>query len=1011
MNYPLISEYIEAIRFAEDNFDKLSNLRPVLDSNGNPVMSSGNFAVVFKMKDIDTDKLYAVKCFTREQEEREERYREIIKVLDEIKSPYFVPTHYYDKELFVDTSQDEETEFPVLVMDWVEGMTLDRYMKTIEGSQFKRELLAKQFQKLVCWLLPKHFAHGDLKPDNILVKDDCSIVLVDYDGMFVPSLYGKSALEVGTPMFRYKNRTLDDFNEHIDDYAIVFILLILKIGVTQPNVMDDFQNKDNQFDVFKSCVAFLDDKQIAPIISAYIMVANSGYLDCSLASSLIADRTDFNPKKEMDLLYSARQGNTKDMIELAKLYREGNSVVKNIDRSMKWYDLALKLGDSNAACGFCICLRRDPDISSLDYEVLFEKLYKSECNFACCRKGKLSNNKDELQNAAERGFVPALYGFGERYEYLFKDKDKAIEYYTKAAEEGYIIAMHALRRLYKDNAVESIKWLKRLAHYGNAKEQCELGLEYYNGNIISEDISKAIYWFEKAAKQEDEIAMYYLGEIYFNEDKYKDSSKAVYWWRKAAEIGQIDAQGCLAQSYYDGDGIKRDVSKAIYWYEKAAKQGDESAMNDLGIIYYNEYKDSPNAVYWWQKAAENGDIDAKNNLARCYLNSFLKSYLVFHDTLTVEQFRARMNVSTIEVRKNPKTGKLFITYGAKIGSVAFNSIPQHPMLSNVTDSSGANFWLLHEEGQEFGVETDLAKAVYWWQKAAEEGSSDAEYNLELCCKRWNRNDIVNVNPNEIKSIGECNTGSYSDDGKRFLCYWGTYGDEFKVEEGTEVLCDDCFNDLYSECDGHYLKTLYLPKTLKRIGNNVFCASISYISCESPNFKVENGFLLSHDEAILYRYYGNEKVVNVPNGVKYIKGGAFSEKDVEKVIIPNTVMHIGDNPFVGCRGITEIISNSTRFQVRYNTLYDVLEKRLIGCWDYTALRIYIQEGTLFLGKNAFFGLDIQYIEIPDSIEAIDETAFYRCLKLCNIAIPSNNYKRIYNLIPSYLRKYAMEDLPF
>ena len=53
MNYPLISEYIEAIRSAEDNFEKLNNLRPVLDANGNPVMSSGNFAVVFKMKDIE----------------------------------------------------------------------------------------------------------------------------------------------------------------------------------------------------------------------------------------------------------------------------------------------------------------------------------------------------------------------------------------------------------------------------------------------------------------------------------------------------------------------------------------------------------------------------------------------------------------------------------------------------------------------------------------------------------------------------------------------------------------------------------------------------------------------------------------------------------------------------------------------------------------------------------------------------------------------------------------------
>ena len=129
MQYPLISEYIEAIRYAEDNFDKLSNLRPVLDDNGKPVMSSGNFAVVFKMKDIETGKMYAVKCFTREQEEREERYREIIKVLEHVKSPYFVSTQYYDKELFVDTSQGDETEFPVLVMDWVDGYPVDQFIQ------------------------------------------------------------------------------------------------------------------------------------------------------------------------------------------------------------------------------------------------------------------------------------------------------------------------------------------------------------------------------------------------------------------------------------------------------------------------------------------------------------------------------------------------------------------------------------------------------------------------------------------------------------------------------------------------------------------------------------------------------------------------------------------------------------------------------------------------------------------------------------------------------------------
>lgn len=73
--------------------------------------------------------------------------------------------------------------------------------------------------------------------------------------------------------------------------------------------------------------------------------------------------------------------------------------------------------------------------------------------------------------------------------------------------------------------------------------------------------------------------------------------------------------------------------------------------------------------------------------------------LQFNETLTVEQFKAQMNVSRIDVKKNPKTGKLFFTYGAKTGAVAVKGIPAHPMLSHVTGSDGETFWLLHEEGQ------------------------------------------------------------------------------------------------------------------------------------------------------------------------------------------------------------------------------------------------------------------------------------------------------------------------
>ena len=772
MQYPLISEYIEAIRYAEDNFDKLSNLRPVLDDNGNPVMSSGNFAVVFKMKDIETDKLYAVKCFIREQEERQERYREIIKVLDEIKSPYFVSTHYYDKELFVDTTQDDETEFPVLVMDWVDGISLDDYMKAIESKQFLRELLANQFQKLVCWLLPKHYAHGDLKPNNILVRDDGSIVLVDYDGMFVPSLRGKDALEMGTPMYRHIGRTLSFYNEYIDDFAAVKILLLLKVNALSAISYNQYA-AGNNVEFMRLFEHLLNHSTIAPLLAAYIMVSTFGRIDRQQVSCLLSDNSDFNYNKESSLQDLAREGDTIAMQELASLYANGIYVPQNTSKAMQWNMLAKLLGNVNVTCGICKCISDNNDFI-INNEAILSQLKKNRINFEYCKEG----------------------------EKLYSDK------------------------------------------------------------------------------------------------KYE---QAIYWWQKAADAGNSAAQKNLAICYFNGYGVEKDVEKAIYW---------------------------------WQKAADAGDSTAQYRLAFCYL-----------------------------------------------------------------------------KGE--GIEKDVEKAVYWWQKAADTGDSDAEYMLELCCKMFNIKDSVNINPHEIGNIGECNTASYSDDGKRCLRYWGTWGDEYKIKDGTEVLCDDCFNDLYSECDGHYLKTLCLPSSLKRIGNNVFCASISEIICDASNFYTNDGFLLSSDNETLYRYFGHKKVVYIPKGVKYIKGGAFSEKDVEKVIIPDTVIHIGDNPFVGCHSIREIISNSNRFQVINRTLYDESEKCLIGCWNYATSYLCIKSGTKKLGKHALFGLNFQYIEIPESIEFIDEDAFFHCFDLVHIAIPSIQYNRIYNLIPLSIRDLVLEDngLPF
>ena len=87
-------------------------------------------------------------------------------------------------------------------------------------------------------------------------------------------------------------------------------------------------------------------------------------------------------------------------------------------------------------------------------------------------------------------------------------------------------------------------------------------------------------------------------------------------------------------------------------------------------------------------------------MANDLMETTSENFKSWNETLTVEQFKAKHLVSHIDVKKNPKTGRLFFTYGSKIGAVSKKGIPEHPMLSNVTSSiDGSTFWLLHEEGQ------------------------------------------------------------------------------------------------------------------------------------------------------------------------------------------------------------------------------------------------------------------------------------------------------------------------
>ena len=312
MQYPLISEYVKAIQDAGDNLEQLAHLTPVLDDHGEPYRSSGAFAVVFKMQDKSSGKYYALKCFTEEQQGRAEAYRQIADELDMVDSPYITSVKYMEKELFVD-SQCEEDEFPVLLMDWVDGETMEAYIAANYRNQSAMLMLSYRFGKMAAWLRTQSFSHGDIKPDNIIVRPDGSLTLVDYDGMFVPSMKGSKSPTIGTKDFSHPLRTVDDFDETIDDFSLASIALSLKAISMKSTLLDiygasdrllfsenDYRNPSKS-KVISALQELLCDKDFCTLYSLFMLALARKELSACSFRLFIGEKPNITPVMNEDL--------------------------------------------------------------------------------------------------------------------------------------------------------------------------------------------------------------------------------------------------------------------------------------------------------------------------------------------------------------------------------------------------------------------------------------------------------------------------------------------------------------------------------------------------------------------------------------------------------------------------------------------------------------------------------------------------------------------------------------
>lgn len=328
---------------------------------------------------------------------------------------------------------------------------------------------------------------------------------------------------------------------------------------------------------------------------------------------------------------------------------------------------------------------------------------------------------DEFQDAETAGLLAELY----RTSSELQDYAKAFKYATIAAEEDNDLGYYVLGALYlkglgvKMNIQLSIENYKMAAALGLGEAMNQIGRIYLLDD--SEAAHKqAFYWFNEAAKKEDDSGMYNVGDCYANGIGVKiDMEKAAEWYRKAAEAGHVAAM-CQLGDYYQE--VLVDNKKAVMWYEKAAEMGNSYAIDCVSQLYLHMPNDGlEKAEKWYRKAAELGNTDAMITLG--IYGDFKND-----DRKAFEWFQKAIN--------NGNVYALSHLAGCYIEGrgVPVNLQKAYDLLNEAVDSGDDSavyeFVKVFEKG--FGTDREKTKVFNLYLDAAEDEDSDAMRCLAIC---------------------------------------------------------------------------------------------------------------------------------------------------------------------------------------------------------------------------------------------------------------------------------------
>lgn len=222
---------------------------------------------------------------------------------------------------------------------------------------------------------------------------------------------------------------------------------------------------------------------------------------------------------------------------LGRCYMEGIGTEKKPRKAYSLFLKGAKAGDLNAMIGVCTC-----------------------CDFGIGRRSDFAAAVPWIKKLAAANISYAVLQLARAYflglRGLNRDKDKAIELFTKSAE------------------------------LGNAEAKCQLGDMYRHGEGVKKDLRKSYILLMDAYKNDCDEALVPLAEAYeMGLGVEKSPTKAAYIYEIAANRNVPAGQKRYADYLYEGKYVEKNIDLAHQYYKEAAEQDNHMAKIKLKQLF------------------------------------------------------------------------------------------------------------------------------------------------------------------------------------------------------------------------------------------------------------------------------------------------------------------------------------------------------------------------------------------------------------------------------------------